>query len=497
MGYGKKNSNPIIVDISEAVSTQLAEKPSKADFLSYQTIPYNPMPPKQGLKTSNPKIVRKTDNNEFVVIQKTNKGYLLYTLNTKNGDTGVTSVGVNWDLIRLKKVEYSSLSYVWWDANPTIGTFASTFSAAGINTSQEQGYFGSALTSGSAISDDGTGNGFSVKTLGASSSVTFTIESSYEALTNILFMGSSGSSNSVDILVNGVVVKNFNPQSYRLPDQGNYAVLNFDLPRANFSTEKNLTVEIRNNDATRVFYFCCFNFNELKNYNGGRVNKFKAFQSGKHFINGAGANDYAIYDSDLGKWVGSFHGGETSEYAKVPWKNLVDGYEETQTLTDVATVPLSSWCVLNEFHLMQKTNLNNKGNMTSVFDFSTDGSMEMKFGLSNCTINTVNFYTALTCTHKDFLHVVFPEIASITTNANNYFRQAMGEITQRNSAELLDLNIRYTTFNRYRGDSRINPYVTQNVDYSKFYYGVVAGDASPINIQSLTFAKGLDFSVRK
>lgn len=477
---------------------QLADTSKKDDFLNYQTIPYNPMPPKQGLKTCSPKIVQKTDTDEFIIIQKTNKGYLIHTFNTKNGDTSINSVGGNWDFIRPKKTEWVPLSYVWWDKAPTIGKFASTLYAAGINTTQEDGYFGATLTTNAAVSDDGSGNGFSVKALGASSSVTFTIEASYEALTNILFLASSGSSNSVDILVNGMVIKNFNPQLYRLPDQGNYAVIDFDLPRANFSTQKTLTVEIKNNDATKPFYFCCFNFFELKNYKGGQINKFKAFLSGKFFIDSDGASDYAIFDSDEGKWCGSYHGGEISEYAKIPWKSLIDGYEETQTLTDVSAVTLGSWSVLSEFHIIQKTNLNNKGYMTSIFDFNTDGTWEMKCGLSECVINTVNFYTGLTCTHKDFLHVVYPEISSLTTNSNNYFKQTMGEITQRNVSELLDLNIRFTTFNRYIGDSRIDPYIYQDEDnYSKFYYGVVAGASSPINIKGLTFAKGLDFLIRK
>ncbi|MGG3773094.1 hypothetical protein [Heyndrickxia faecalis] len=479
------------------VTAQLAEKVKKDDYLSFKTLPYNPIPPKQGIKTNTPKIIKKTNTNQLVLVQRANKGYLVYNLQSGDGDTSSTSVGTTWDLLRLRKVEYSPLSYVWWDKAPTAGTL-STYLEGGINSGQEQGYFGARLTTNSGISDDGTGNGFSVKSLAPGKSVTFDIEASYESLMNMLFLGSSGSSSSVDILVNGSVIKNINPQLYRLPTQGNYAVVDFDVPRANFVDQKTISIQVRNNDGSNPFYFCCFNFFELKHYKGGTVNKFKSFLSGKLFMDSNGASDYAIFDHDLQKWCGSFHGGETSEYLRVMWKNLIDGLEETETMVNFSDVAANSWYIANQFRIWQKTNINNKAKMTSIFDFNTDGSVEMKFGLSNCSIVMENFYTALTCTHTGFQHISYPDIVQLTSNVDNYFDYAMGEITQYNAADSLDLNIRYTTFPRYLGDSRINPYITLNSSYAKFYYGVIAGSVNaPFNIKNLTFAKGLDFSIRK
>lgn len=490
-----------VKDLEQQVNTDLTNvnnnlngKVNKADFTNFETLPYSPMPPKQGIKTNSLKLVQKVGNDEFNVIQKTNKGYLKYVLDTKNGDTGSTSVGMAWELIRLKKVERVRKAYVYLDLSPTTGTL-DVFQAGGLNSIQENDYFGTPFNE--PTSSDGTGNGFTVYSIPANGEVTFTIPCSYQEVMNMLFLSSNLSASSVDISINDIIVKNINARAYRSVTSGNgYATTQFNVPR-NIYTSRKYTLKIKNNDSVNPFYYCCMNIYELKDYNNSYVNKFKYDNLGTYFINANGASDYAIYDKDIEKWCGSFHGGETRIYGRCLWRTLNAKRLDDEDHFYFDDVPNGGWTVLQNFTMWQQTKINNKATMTTTYGFDVDGTMEMKFGLTDCTINMQNFYTALTCTGTNFLFTTYPNIIGINQNNNTYYPSVMGEIIQYDSNNTIEVGIRYTQFNRYLSSGPTkDPYILHNANYAKFYYGPVVNASTPVNIKNLCFEKGLDFIVR-
>lgn len=491
-----------VKDLEQQVNTDLTNvinnlngKTNKADFTDFETLPYSPMPPKQGIKTNSVKLIRKVGNDEFIVIQKTNRGYLKYVLDTKNGDTSSSSVGMAWELVRLKKVERVRKAYAYLDLTPTTGTL-DVFQAGSLNSTQENEYFGTPFNE--PTSSDGTGNGFTVYSIPANGEVTFTIPCTYQQIMNVLFLSSNLSASSVDISVNDIIVKNINARAYRSATSGDgYATVDFSVPR-NVYLSRTYKLKIKNNDSVNPFYYCCLNMCELKDYNNNYVNKFKYDNMGVEFIDAVGASDYAIFDYDIQKWCGSYHGGESRIYGRCLWKTLNAGQLDDEGHENFADITNGDWTIARNFVMWQKTKINNKATMVTTYDFNTDGTMEMKFALTDNTINMSNFYTALTCTGTTFNFISYPNIQAINLNTTNVFPNIMGEVVQYDASSLIELGIRYTQFNRYLSTSENrNPYILHNASYAKFYYGPIVASTTPTIIKNLCFEKGLDFTVRQ
>jgi hypothetical protein len=146
--------------------------------------------------------------------------------------------------------------------------------------------------------------------------------------------------------------------------------------------------------------------------------------------------------------------------------------------------------------IIQVTNINNKGKMTSYFNFDIDGTFNMKFNFTG-DINVSHFYTALTCTSPNFLWITFPEYKQITANADTPITGNLGEIIQYDSTNKLELTIRHSMCNT-RYNKTLGRFITQNSNYSKYYYEAVGNnDGTQVNIKSLMFEKALDFNSRQ
>jgi len=274
---------------------------------------------------------------------------------------------------------------------------------------------------------------------------------------------------------------------------GIYQTVEFDVPNM-INTTSTYTVKITNASATNTFSYVAFNLMTLEKYDNRLINSYKVFGNSKEWINAVGASDYAIEDLDLEKWCGSYHGGETSLYAKCDWCNF--NYLNNSSLyksTDISTITTGAWTVLPNFSIRQQTNINNKAIMTSKFDFNTDGTLNMIFGLDENHINAKNIYTALTCTNSSFQFLSYPNIKAINLTSNTNISLQNGYIIQYDSTNKIELGIRFTMFNNFY--NTLGTYITNNTNYSKFYYGIVTNYSTGINIPSLTFAKALDFNI--
>jgi len=495
---------PVLRDRLDSVNAQLAQNMNKVS--DYNLFPQSPRPPKQGLMTNSPKIVWKTGVDAFTIIQKTNKGYLKYVLDTKNGKVADQSnAGESWDLVRLKQVRPLADCYLFYDiSTPVSGTLeVATAPQVYANPEAELLDIGNRNDSRTFSSKNGV-EGVGVYTLAPSSEVTFSIPVSSARKMNLLFQSpSGGGSPDVEIQVNNVTVKNFDSRIARQDTSAiGYALVEFEIPTRR-NSPRNMIVKIINKSTVTPFYPVCINFVLLKDWNKEVVNNFKALGSTRNdFIDEVGASDYAFMNKDR-VLFGSYHGGEVRSYGMAMWTTQnqedVDSYG---SLKDFAEIPNGEWKILKDFKIVQKTSLlNGQAKMTSEFDFNIDGTMEMKFALTESTIEFISMYTALTCCGPTFNYVGYPWLSSLPPTDENYYTVPLNEgyIVQYDPQLTgQEIVIRFTKFNdtkNFRGGA----YIWNSSNYKKFYYGtLVQADnvGGTMLVNNLTFSKGLDFNIK-
>lgn len=471
-------------------------------------IKQSPPPPKQGVITNSPKIVVLGGSNDSIkVVQSNGPKYVISTLDTANGDTGSSSVGGSWDLIRLKKVALASNAYVAKsaiDSASTVGTLATLFAPAARNSFETYMVYAMSEESTSEyLSSTGDGYGLGVYSIvgsGAASSVSWHVKTGSGRKCNALIYGSAASSTSADILVNGEVVKSFNPSALGFGAGAHYKTIDFEIPQRMLSGET-VTVTLRNNDTTgKLLYFVCLNFMFLKEYDGRDVDFFKVFGTNSYFINSPGASDYAIFDHDIQKFVGSFHGGETRISAKLTWYGSAIEYpmmyNEGRFVKRNKSSITDSWALLPSFEIAQQTSINGKGKMNSTFSFNVDGTIDMRFGFYEGSINVETFYTALTATDVGFTYIGYPNYVELPApDQKGYTSANDGYVEQQNLAKTLTLGIRHTKFTSDEiALSRENGWIQNHAtNYKKYYYAAVEQYTPGVAISDLTFRKSLDF----
>lgn len=483
-------NNEIFSDLNDRL-TAVENKETKID----NTILTNPIFPAVLTKGNHAKaIFYNTTDHKFNIFQKTTGGYLMYELDNATGDTGDTSVGSNWDLIRIKKIQSCLFAYTGkMDYDTYSGTITTLYDDDTTVNAFEQMLF----SNGSSLVASGYkkyNKGLRVYGVSAGGSLTYNMKSNLAKKGNVLFYVSSGSSKNVCIKVNNLAVKdNIDLSGYAVT--GNNAVLiDFELPAKCSLADYTITVE-NNDDNSRIAYISCVNFYELKDYNGEYIDSFKGILVDRYYINSGGSSDYAILDADLNKWCGSYHGGETAISQKAITPNPLTGsavshWENNYRLNNISSLS-TTFYLAPYFIIEQATNINSKAKMLSQFDFTNDGMVDMIFNYYDGTISTKKFYTALTCNTKTFDIIKMPN-NEVITNPVHYLNNNCGIAKFTSNSQPIKLNIYYTKFNdNYIGDLYKNGWIDNTVYYNKFYFGVIDNPsaATSTTIENIQFRK--------
>ena len=500
---------------------------------NYTGYPQGTKPPKTGSFKNSYKIVKREADrvdgtktiNVLTVVQPTNEGCIKYTFERNNGASGPGDYGTYHQLLRIVKAEWLIDAYVYYDIE-TIASGAwdptTPQSAAGKANSSEQLLFDTTTAtikynSAKTLSSKTNGGGFAVHKLAANNgTVTFNLPMTMKNKANLLFLASAASSNNVEISVNNVPIKTFNPRAFIDSANGNsMGLIEFEIPmKKRESPEKNLQVKITNKATTGFFFPCCLNFFRLKDYNGEPVNQFKYFGSDRgSWIDSAGASEYAFHDNTSNKWYGSYHGGEVLESDQILWGNNVYERESNDNARIAfSTIPTDQWRVQQNLVIYQHTKLAGtnltseaqakqtaQAEVSSWFSFNTDGTLDMDLSYYNGKVTVNTFYTALTCTEKNFQYVFYPKNINLgaiplNTTPTTYTQLPLstGYVSQVNGSAALQLDIRFTKFND-SSDTR-GPVIANSYAYRKLYYGPVYGATRLI--ENITFSKSLDFIVR-
>lgn len=467
----------------------------------YSKYPQGTKPNKSGIQKNSFKIISKTKDKELTIIQPTNKGCVKYTFQRGSGASKPDrDYGTNHELLRIVKAEHIQESYVYFDIlTPIEGSFSepalyvpskrSLIEQLLFNTPQ----YSEINTFGSKENGDGIG----AYKLYYGSSVSYNIPVTMNGKCNLMFLGTATSSQKIQIKVNDILIKEFNPRAFIMESYNGIGIIEFDVPTKS-TTNNIIKITIANADSTGYFYPCAINVKKLCEYNGEYITDFKCFGSTSvGWITNSGASDYALYDYEAKKWFGSYHGGEILEQEQILWGTQIveenPYYNSNRILSDI---PLNEWRIQRDFKIYQQTDLaNNKAKMISIFNFNNDGTLDMDFSYYNGVVTLSNFYTALTCTDVGFKYIFFPIFKNLgNTPSNGYIPLPVttGFVSQVNPDSSLQLDTRFTKFNNSK-DTR-GAVIADNDAYRKLYYGVIY--RKQCIIDNLTFSKSLDFIVR-
>lgn len=491
---GIKNNEEAVGNLEDTVDKNLDQ------IYDLTLFPQSPIPPKTGAQSKSFKIIHKRTADTLYVTQKTNKGYVQYRLERNTGASQEgRDYGENHELLRLVRARYMPHAYVYaYAGSPYSGTVETFREPSGMNDVEKLIF--SETHVNTANNHHSGREGIGAYRFASGTSVSYRVPAvAGNKKMNILFYCTSGSSNDVGIYINNELVYEFSPQdSVTTNGSSTVRVIEFDIPSSALGS--NIEIRIENNAASGWTYICALNFFRLEDYEGQYITDYKAFGSTKSgWIESSGANDYAIRDAN-GLLFGSYHGGEISESDQI-YFNHANHYPVSEY--DFANLPLDNidsgdWSLQREFNIYQRTSLaNNQAKMISRFNFDIDGTMLMDFAYSSDnSFPITSFRTALTGTNVLFRHLTYPIyniFPEIPTNEYFEFPITEGRISQVSSSELLQLDIRFTRFNKEHAER--GAYVADNAAYRKFYYGPLDG-TKELPLKALTFSKGLDFIVR-
>lgn len=375
----------------------------------------------------NYKYVYKTSSLIFVVTQKQHgKGYVRFALRDDIVDSSPTSAGGTGNLLRVTRVDEVSNAF--------------TITQEG-NKSGPWGSDGQVSMDGIMIDTIRTVDG------GDNASVEYDVDIPVGTYgSNLLYYGSTGSVQNVDVYVDDTKV--LAGVSFRADVAGWYTM---PIP-VTVGKHKIKVVIVTSGYAT----IAGVNYTELKNYIGQSYDSYYVIHnSSKPYISNQGAIDYAMQSADDNLYYGSYHGGEE----RTSLDFVLDG----------TVVNLSDGLKIGkDLEINQKTNIKNGSLMTfSRYIFKFDGTQEFEVIFSG-QMNLKRLFTNMTTTHLSFTDVIYPKYVTNLTDGTVYFEDGTNKIVQQNPITKQKIT---TILNNISipETQTITPYVQSSQYYHKVY----------------------------
>lgn len=463
---------------------------------------YNPNstpPSKIGVQTNSRKLVRKIKDKTLEVYQKTTNGYLRYTFSK---DIGGSGYGVNYELLRLIKVEPISDVVLFQSVDsPVEGSVTKTFPT--ISNEYANSTILEYIESHKRDTNNLTHNNkpLTPYTIDIGSSVTYKVQKNIGENINLMFFhrsAGSGNLDNVNIYVNGnktraIEVSRSFFQSTK--------VFEIEMPyRQSFDTPFDLKIE---NVSENEIYLVAINIYKLKEHNGNGFNSFLAVGStSPNFIDHKGASDYAFKNQETGLQFGSYHGGEKSVECKVT--SLSEPPSNSEVFKDFNSISSGSMYSVENFQIKQLTNLIDRVDMKSYMSLNVDGTIKMDFAYSvkpdATPIPLQDCWTELTCITPHFSKLTHPiQKNNAGETGHFYFKTTHGLTIQETADGNSEVHIRYSRFNNeFLGTEEADSISRAEPAYHKHYYTPIReykDKNNPIAPTVMQFSKSVDFYV--
>ena len=472
----------------------IEEKQRDFNFLSNA-----PQPPKKGSMSNGYKLLRKMSEDSLEIIQPANQGYIRYVFTRNSGGSGY---GVNYEALRVTRVEHMSNAYVSIrPSNPEEGALKNTFGwSADFQNSVFRGVLNSNHLDVNRVTYTIQGSDLSPFTIPGGNTATYSVGSVQGSnKINVAFYsrGATTQDETVNLRINGEIVRTININK---AVENRVVVYDIETPFAPISPSTfKLGVENTSNNEVYIVGINVFN---LKDYEGQNVSGYVSHGSTLNdFISNNGASDYAIKNAETGQNFGSYHGGEKSESCKILWRS---GTQEDYEYVNFDDISINDWCAIKHFSIKQTTRLIERAYMHSIYNFDIDGTLQMDFSYEiidgETPIPLVDFWTSLTSTDPAFTELKHPRKMTINKNdgRHNLFPATDGYVVQETTDGLQQLQIRFNRYNNaYSGFSNTSSISDQTI-YKKHYYSPIRNwteESNPIAPEVLQFSKGLDFNV--
>lgn len=462
----------------------------KADFL----LDSNSSIPSKTLATGNNfKLVNKLSSDELVVYQKAYNNYLRYYLKRNSGGSGY---GVNYELLRVQKVEPISNVMVYKDVStPDEGVVTSVWNYTGTNSVEARAMPNKSKNNKIRYTDSMNKpiQSYEIK---PKTSVSYNLQPTMANTMNVAMYARGGytSNENFNLKIDGEIIQELNiknaPMQYT-------RVYNFNVP----PTDSNFKLTIENTSEKSV-YLTGLNMYSLEDYKRQEINQFVAYGQTNvvNFIDNAGASDYAFKNLETNELFGSYHGGEKVQSCKLEYidmKNLIENVKQIQ----FADIEVGKFYLTPNLTIKQESILIERANVYSRFNFNDNGTLifDISYNIieGKAPIPIKDFHVGLTCTNSAFSKVKYPIIknfGSTYTGDAVYFNGTSSQIIQTTDSENQELHIRHT---RYKND-----YVYTNTPFSiydlelyrKYYYAPIRNNTDKnIAPTSFQFTKALDF----
>lgn len=453
---------PVDRQLFQGITSQLAEKAQFTD-LNFTDI-------SQPSSKVGHKVLFKLSESEYNVISRkpSKSGFTFMKLRK---DTGVAAdannYGANYGLVRLTGVFNVTKALIYnqptsYTTSQLFAAGSNDFASANFNTDYGLPYPAKFVSN----------NGKNI----ANAWVEFTvnIKRAHNGILFLGFLGTSGSCKNLDVLINGAVVRTID-----ISDATKVKII--PIPVANYFGDVTVRLQLPASPTGTSVHFLGYNVVDLADAADGLVYNSALYTvSGDHYISqSTGANDYAIKENG-GKWLGSFHGGETSTGLSI----LVDGVE-------CVGLPVGSFVVGKKVEVIQSTNLIDKINTQSLTRIYFDSTFEFDCGFDVLTsFDVSDFYNTMTCSNTGFENVVYPRKISTTTLNADYELPNVLKIVQQNPATKQQITSMYTPGVGYKGGAPLK--VTRASNYNKVYHGQVVKSSAPIGDINFSAIKVFD-----
>ena len=304
----------------------------------------------------------------------------------------------------------------------------------------------------------------SVKTAGAWVEYTVTVPRGLQGVTALIY-GTEASPTDSKISVDGTdVITNLDvtdqggawQQVYIPIDRPGTHTIRFTTVTSSFFTIGGLMVPLKE-------FVEGFSFNEILAFHGGP----------NPYVHSRGAMEYALFDSDLNLWCGSYHGGEVRNRLQY----LLDGKE--------TSITEGNYLIGKTFEIEQDTRIVDKINAYSIQTFKENGTIEHSVVFDG-DINLTRLFTNMSTTSDAFTGVIYPQRLNLTTEGNYRLPAGINYIVQKNPIT----NQKAVTIlnnNMYPADKKPDPYIKLvNGAYAKVYNDNISSDV-PVNFTGGNF----------